>query len=118
MKPAAMTRRPCFSSRSTCSFVFCLSLASNGTLEPSDRAVAVRSMMAGPAEIFGSSEGGDPLALVAAYPDDVVTLVAHKPPLIPVRPDADAAERCPRRGARRVRAQRSSNTAEEIGSAC
>jgi hypothetical protein len=33
------------------------------------------------------------LALVAAYPDDVVTLVAHEPPLIPVLPDAAAAER-------------------------
>jgi hypothetical protein len=33
------------------------------------------------------------LALVAALPDDVVTLVAHEPPLIPVLPDAEAAER-------------------------
>ena len=33
------------------------------------------------------------LALVAAYPDDVTTLVAHEPPLIPVLPDAAAAER-------------------------
>src|SRR3569623_2091545 len=33
------------------------------------------------------------LALVAAHPDDVVTLVAHEPPLIPVLPDAEAAER-------------------------
>jgi hypothetical protein len=33
------------------------------------------------------------LALVAAYPDDVTTLVAHEPPLIPVLPDAQAAER-------------------------
>jgi hypothetical protein len=33
------------------------------------------------------------LALVAAYPCDVVTLVAHEPPLIPVLPDAAAAER-------------------------
>jgi len=30
---------------------------------------------------------------VAAHPDDVVTLVAHEPPLIPVLPDAAAAER-------------------------
>jgi hypothetical protein len=30
---------------------------------------------------------------VAAYPDDVTTLVAHEPPLIPVLPDAAAAER-------------------------
>jgi len=33
------------------------------------------------------------LALVAAYPGDVATLVAHEPPLIPVLPDAAAAER-------------------------
>jgi hypothetical protein len=33
------------------------------------------------------------LALVAAYPEDVATLVAHEPPLIPVLPDAAAAER-------------------------
>ena len=33
------------------------------------------------------------LALVAAYPEDVAVLVAHEPPLIPVLPDAAAAER-------------------------
>src|SRR5215510_12440628 len=33
------------------------------------------------------------LALVAVYPDDVITLVAHEPPLVPVLPDAEAAER-------------------------
>ena len=33
------------------------------------------------------------LVLVAADPGDVVTLVAHEPPLIPVLPDAHAAER-------------------------
>jgi hypothetical protein len=33
------------------------------------------------------------LALVAAHPNDVTTLVAHEPPLIPVLPDAAAAER-------------------------
>ena len=33
------------------------------------------------------------LALVAAHPEDVATLVAHEPPLIPVLPDAAAAER-------------------------
>jgi hypothetical protein len=33
------------------------------------------------------------LALVAAYPNDVTTLVAHEPPLIPVLPDAEAAKR-------------------------
>jgi len=44
--------------------------------------------------MFASSGGAvTALALVAAYPDDVSTLVAHEPPLIPVLPDAAAAER-------------------------
>jgi hypothetical protein len=33
------------------------------------------------------------LALVTAHPEDVATLVAHEPPLIPVLPDAAAASR-------------------------
>jgi pimeloyl-ACP methyl ester carboxylesterase len=49
---------------------------------------------AGPVEMFASSGGAvTALALVAAYPDDVTTLVAHEPPLIAVLPDASAAER-------------------------
>ena len=49
---------------------------------------------AGPVEMFASSGGAvTALALVAAYPNDVSTLVAHEPPLIPVVPDADGAER-------------------------
>jgi pimeloyl-ACP methyl ester carboxylesterase len=49
---------------------------------------------AGPVEMFASSGGAvTALALVAAFPDDVTTLVAHEPPLIPVLPDAQAAER-------------------------
>ena len=52
------------------------------------------SLGAGPVEMFASSGGAvTALALVAAYPDDVTTLVAHEPPLIPVLPDAAAAER-------------------------
>ncbi|WP_222426672.1 alpha/beta fold hydrolase [Amycolatopsis rhizosphaerae] len=48
----------------------------------------------GPVEMFASSGGAvTALALVAAYPDDVTTLVAHEPPVIPVLPDAEAAER-------------------------
>src|SRR2546423_9106435 len=44
--------------------------------------------------MFASSGGaGTAIALVAAYPDDVTPLVAHEPPLIPVLPDAAAAER-------------------------
>jgi hypothetical protein len=44
--------------------------------------------------MFASSGGAvTALALVAAYPHDVTTLVAHEPPLIPVLRDAQAAER-------------------------
>jgi pimeloyl-ACP methyl ester carboxylesterase len=44
--------------------------------------------------MFASSGGAiTALALVAAYPDDVTTLVAHEPPLFSVLPDAEAAER-------------------------
>ncbi|MFF9126334.1 alpha/beta fold hydrolase [Streptomyces sp. NPDC014889] len=54
----------------------------------------IEALGTGPVEMFGSSGGAvTALALVAAYPDDVTTLVAHEPPLIPVLPDAAAAER-------------------------
>jgi hypothetical protein len=44
--------------------------------------------------MFASSGGAvTALALVAAYPHDVVTLVAHELPLIRVLPDAEGAER-------------------------
>ncbi len=53
----------------------------------------IAALGAGPVEMFASSGGAvTALALVAAYPDDVTTLVAHEPPLIPVLPDAQAAE--------------------------
>jgi pimeloyl-ACP methyl ester carboxylesterase len=42
--------------------------------------------------MFASSGGAvTALALVAAHPDDLTTLVAHEPPLIDVLPDADQA---------------------------
>ena len=48
----------------------------------------------GPVDLFASSGGAvTALALVAAHPDDVRTLVAHEPPLIGVLPDADLARR-------------------------
>jgi pimeloyl-ACP methyl ester carboxylesterase len=48
----------------------------------------------GPVEMFASSGGAvTALALVAAYPGDVTTLVAHEPPIIPVLPDAAATQR-------------------------
>jgi pimeloyl-ACP methyl ester carboxylesterase len=54
----------------------------------------IEALGAGQVEMFASSGGAiTALALVAAHPDDVTTLVAHEPPLIPVLPDAEAAER-------------------------
>jgi pimeloyl-ACP methyl ester carboxylesterase len=54
----------------------------------------IGALGAGPVELFASSGGAvTALALVTAFPEDVTTLVAHEPPLIPVVPDAPAAER-------------------------
>jgi pimeloyl-ACP methyl ester carboxylesterase len=54
----------------------------------------IEALGAGPVEVFGSSGGAiTGLALVTAHPDDVRTLVAHEPPIIPVLPDAAASER-------------------------
>ncbi|MFJ5986392.1 alpha/beta fold hydrolase [Lentzea sp. NPDC092896] len=55
---------------------------------------AVIEAVGGPVDLFASSGGAvTALELVAAYPDDVVTLVAHEPPLIDVLPDAPPARR-------------------------
>lgn len=54
----------------------------------------IEALGAGPVELFASSGGAvTALALVSAYPDDVTTLVAHEPPIIPILPDAEGAER-------------------------
>ncbi|QLY28923.1 alpha/beta fold hydrolase [Nocardia huaxiensis] len=54
----------------------------------------IEALGAGPVEMFASSGGAiTSLALVAAHPDDVTTLVAHEPPLATVLPDAEAAAR-------------------------
>jgi len=64
------------------------------TVQAGDVHAVIEALGAGPVEMFASSGGAvTALALVAAYPDDVSTLVAHEPPLIPVLPDAAAAER-------------------------
>jgi pimeloyl-ACP methyl ester carboxylesterase len=64
------------------------------TVQANDVHAVIAALGAGPVEMFASSGGAvTALALVAAYPDDVRTLVAHEPPLIPVLPDAAAAER-------------------------
>src|SRR5687767_3452339 len=64
------------------------------TVQAEDVHALIEALGAGPVELFASSGGAvTALALVAAYPDAVTTLVAHEPPLIPVLPDAAAAER-------------------------
>jgi pimeloyl-ACP methyl ester carboxylesterase len=53
---------------------------------------ALVAALGGPVDLFASSGGAvNALALVAAHPDDVVTLVAHEPPLISCLPDAEQA---------------------------
>src|ERR687888_135776 len=64
------------------------------TVQAEDVHALIGALGAGPVEMFASSGGAvTALALVAARPDDVLALVAHEPPLIPVLPDAEAAER-------------------------
>src|SRR6476660_866214 len=64
------------------------------TVQAEDVHAVIEALGAGPVELFASSGGAvTALALVAAHPDHVVALVAHEPPLIPVLPDAAAAER-------------------------
>ena len=64
------------------------------TLQARDLHALIEALGAGPVEMFASSGGAvTALALVAAYHNDVTTLVAHEPPLMPVLPDSMAAER-------------------------
>jgi pimeloyl-ACP methyl ester carboxylesterase len=64
------------------------------TVQAGDVHAVIEALGAGPVDMFASSGGAvTAFALVAAHPDDVATLVAHEPPLIPVLPDAAAAER-------------------------
>ncbi|GAA4253519.1 alpha/beta fold hydrolase [Dactylosporangium darangshiense] len=54
----------------------------------------IEALGAGPVEVFGSSGGAvTGIELVARHPQDVVTLVAHEPPINVVLPDADGAAR-------------------------
>jgi len=63
-------------------------------VQAGDLHALIEALGVGPVEMFASSGGAvTALALVAAHPRDVTTLVAHEPPLIAVLPDADAAGR-------------------------
>lgn len=62
--------------------------------QAADIHAVIEALGVGSVEMFASSGGAvTSLALVAAYPDDVSTLVAHEPPMISVLPDAAAAGR-------------------------
>lgn len=64
------------------------------TVQAEDVHALIKALGVGPVDMFASSGGAvTALALVKAYPDDIATLVAHEPPLVPVLPDAEAAER-------------------------
>jgi pimeloyl-ACP methyl ester carboxylesterase len=64
------------------------------TVQADDVHAVIEALGVGQVEMFASSGGAvTALALVAAHPCDVTTLVAHEPPLIPVLPDAEAAFR-------------------------
>ncbi|MFH8487639.1 alpha/beta fold hydrolase [Streptomyces longisporoflavus] len=66
----------------------------------------IEALGAGPVEMFASSGGAiTALAVVAAYPADITTLVAHEPPLITLTPDGPAAVRA-RAGVRDAYEQR------------
>jgi pimeloyl-ACP methyl ester carboxylesterase len=79
------------------------------TVQAEDVHAVVDALGVGQVELFASSGGAvTALALVVAHPSDVTTLVAHEPPIIPVLPDAEAAERA-RSGFRDVYEARGSN---------
>ncbi|MER7009025.1 alpha/beta hydrolase [Dactylosporangium sp. NPDC000555] len=62
--------------------------------QAADLHLLIEALGAGPVDIFASSGGGvTALELVATHPGDVVTLVAHEPPINAVLPDAAGAER-------------------------
>ncbi|WP_406069208.1 alpha/beta fold hydrolase [Micromonospora sp. NBC_01638] len=62
--------------------------------QAADLHLLVEALGTGPVDVFASSGGAvTALELVATHPRDVVTLVAHEPPINAVLPDAEAAER-------------------------
>lgn len=64
------------------------------TGQADDLHAVIQALDSGAVEMFASSGGAvTALALVAAHPDDVTTVVAHEPPLIRVLPDAQSAQR-------------------------
>ncbi|MFE2021823.1 alpha/beta fold hydrolase [Streptomyces sp. NPDC059499] len=63
-------------------------------VQADDLHAVMEALGAGPVDMFASSGGAvTALAVVAKYPDDVTTLVAHEPPLLTLTPDGPAAVR-------------------------
>lgn len=63
-------------------------------LQAKDLHELITALGTGAVDMFASSGGAvTALALVTAHPQDVVTLVAHEPPLLKLLPDAAAADR-------------------------
>ena len=63
-------------------------------VQAGDVRAVIDALGAGPVDLFASSGGAvTALALVAAHPDAVRTVVAHEPPLLSLLPDAEAAVR-------------------------
>src|SRR6266566_6929217 len=62
------------------------------TVQAEDVHAVIGALGVGPVDMFASSGGAvTALALVAAHPNDVTSLVAHEPPLLVLLPDAQAA---------------------------
>ncbi|MET7365638.1 alpha/beta hydrolase [Streptomyces sp. NPDC005566] len=63
-------------------------------VQADDVHAVIEGLGAGPVDMFASSGGAvTALAVVAKYPGDVTTLVAHEPPLVTLTPDGPAAVR-------------------------
>jgi len=61
-------------------------------MHAADLHALITALGTGPVDVFASSGGAvNALALVAASPGDVATLVAHEPPLLTYLPDAEQA---------------------------
>ncbi|HJP80384.1 MAG TPA: alpha/beta hydrolase [Pseudonocardiaceae bacterium] len=63
-------------------------------VQAEDLHALVEALGVGPVEVFGSSGGAvTGLAWVTAHPEDIITLVAHEPPIFGLLPDAEVAFR-------------------------
>src|SRR6187455_3648415 len=68
------------------------SIVNDPAVQAEDLHRLVDALGVGPVDLFASSGGAvTALALVAAHPDDVRTLVAHEPPLASILPDRAGA---------------------------